>query len=191
MGGRDFGEPGAAGHVPDHGPIAAIAAPTVSRGKPVVYPRHQPPQNPPHAVLSTIPSDSHTWNLLFLQLTLEEQGWDVTNLGACVPVHTLVTESAARPPGLIVVSTVNGHGAEEAPALARAVRAAPALARVPLVIGGKLDTEGSSDPDAHPALTEAGFDAVLIGPNAVPRLLALLDSLSQRGHGKAYADALR
>lgn len=156
-----------------------------------MYLRRQPPESPPHAVLSTIPSDSHTWNLLFLQLLLEEQGWEVTNLGACVPVETLVTESAARPPGLIVVSTVNGHGAEEAPVLARAVRAEPALARVPLVIGGKLDTEGSTAPDAHPALTEAGFDAVLIGPNAVPGLLNLLDSLSQHGHGRAYADAVR
>lgn len=173
------------------GPIAAIAAPTASRGKPVLYQRHQPPESPPRAVLSTIPSDAHTWNLLFLHLLLEEQGWEVTNLGACVPVDTLVTESAAQPPGLVVVSTVNGHGAEEAPALARALRAVPALARVPLVIGGKLDTEGSVAPDAHPALTEAGFDAVLTGPNAVPRLLALLDSLSQRGHGRAYADAVR
>ncbi|WP_299541539.1 cobalamin B12-binding domain-containing protein [uncultured Streptomyces sp.] len=152
--------------------------------------RRQLPESPPHAVLSTIPSDSHTWNLLFLQLLLEEQGWEVTNLGACVPVETLVTECAARPPGLIVVSTVNGHGAEEAPALARAVRAEPALARVPMVIGGKLDTRGSTTADTHPAFTEAGFDAVLTGPNAVPGLLTLLDSLRQHGHGRAYADAV-
>ncbi|WP_328718080.1 cobalamin B12-binding domain-containing protein [Streptomyces sp. NBC_00247] len=152
--------------------------------------RSQSPQSPPHAVLSTIPSDSHTWNLLFLQLLLEEQGWEVTNLGACVPVETLVTESAARPPGLIVVSTVNGHGAEEAPALARAVRAEPALARVPLVIGGKLDTEGGTTPEDRSEFIEAGFDAVLIGPNAVPGLLALLDSLAQHGSGRAYADAV-
>ncbi|MFI0242121.1 cobalamin B12-binding domain-containing protein [Streptomyces sp. NPDC016845] len=156
-----------------------------------MYVRHQPSESPPHAVLSTIPSDSHTWNLLFLQLVLEEQGWEVTNLGACVPVSTLVTESAARPPGLIVVSTVNGHGAEEAPALARAVRAEPALAQVPLVIGGKLDTRGATGPDARPELTDAGFDAVLTGPNAVPRLLALLDSLSQRAHGRVHAHAAR
>ncbi|MGW6208825.1 cobalamin B12-binding domain-containing protein [Streptomyces sp. NPDC055089] len=154
-----------------------------------MYVRHHPPESPPHAVLSTIPSDSHTWNLLFLQLALEEQGWEVTNLGACVPVDTLVTESATCSPGLIVVSTVNGHGAEEAPALARAVRAEPALARVPLVIGGKLGTEGALAPEAHTALTGAGFDAVLTGPSAVPRLLALLDSLSRRGHGRDYANA--
>lgn len=88
-----------------------------------MYPHRQPPDSPRHAVLTTIASDSHTWNLLFLQLLLEEQGWEVTNLGACVPVDVLIEEATARPPGLIVVSTVNGHGAEEAPGLARAVRA--------------------------------------------------------------------
>lgn len=51
-----------------------------------------------NVVLSTIPSDSHTWNLLFLQLLLEEHGCEVTNLGACVPVATLVGESAQSGP---------------------------------------------------------------------------------------------
>ncbi|MFD7136487.1 cobalamin B12-binding domain-containing protein [Streptomyces sp. NPDC059894] len=156
-----------------------------------MYLRHPPPDSPRHAVLSTIPSDSHTWNLLFLQLLLEEQGWEVTNLGACVPVRTLIGESAARVPDLIVVSTVNGHGVEEGAALAREVRAEPVLRDVPLVVGGKLDTSGSADPDAHPALTAAGFDAVLTGPNAVPRLLALLDTLAEGSRGRAYADVAR
>ncbi|GGZ22742.1 hypothetical protein GCM10010300_77940 [Streptomyces olivaceoviridis] len=156
-----------------------------------MYPHHQPPDSPRHAVLTTIASDSHTWNLLFLQLLLEEQGWEVTNLGACVPVDVLVEEAAARTPDLIVVSTVNGHGAEEAPGLARAVRAVPALAEVPLVVGGKLDTSGSTGPDVHAALTDAGFDAVLTGASAVPGLLALLDGLPEHRHGRSHADAVR
>ncbi|MCX4850508.1 cobalamin B12-binding domain-containing protein [Streptomyces sp. NBC_00893] len=156
-----------------------------------MYPHRQPPDSPHHAVLTTIASDSHTWNLLFLQLLLEEQGWEVTNLGACVPVGVLIEEATARPPGLIVVSTVNGHGAEEATGLARAVRAVPALARVPLVVGGKLDTSGTIAPDVHASLTDAGFDAVLTGENAVPGLLALLDSLTEDRHGRSHADAVR
>ncbi|MEU2674397.1 cobalamin-dependent protein [Streptomyces sp. NPDC007164] len=156
-----------------------------------MYPHRQPPDSPPRAVLTTIASDSHTWNLLFLQLLLEEQGWEVTNLGACVPVGVLIEEATARPPGLIVVSTVNGHGAEEATGLARAVRAVPALARVPLVVGGKLDTSGTIAPDVHASLTDAGFDAVLTGENAVPGLLALLDALTEDRHGRSHADAVR
>ncbi|MER5361144.1 cobalamin-dependent protein [Streptomyces sp. NPDC002785] len=156
-----------------------------------MYPHRQPPDSPHHAVLTTIASDSHTWNLLFLQLLLEEQGWEVTNLGACVPVDVLIEEATARTPGLIVVSTVNGHGAEEATGLARAVRAVPALARVPLVVGGKLDTSGTIAPDVHASLTDAGFDAVLTGANAVPGLLALLDALPEHRHGRSHADAVR
>ncbi|MGW1430258.1 cobalamin B12-binding domain-containing protein [Streptomyces sp. NPDC001108] len=155
-----------------------------------MYPHRQPPDGPRHAVLTTIASDSHTWNLLFLQLLLEEQGWEVTNLGACVPVDVLIEEVSARTPGLVVVSTVNGHGAEEAPGLARAVRAVPALAGVPLVVGGKLDTSGTLAPEVHAALTDAGFDAILTGPNAVPGLLALLDALPQHRPGKPHADVV-
>ncbi|MFF2013914.1 cobalamin-dependent protein [Streptomyces sp. NPDC058195] len=156
-----------------------------------MYPHRQPPDSPRHAVLTTIASDSHTWNLLFLQLLLEEQGWEVTNLGACVPVDVLIEEATARTPGLIVVSTVNGHGAEEAAGLARAVRAVPALVRVPLVVGGKLDTSGTLAPDVHASLTEAGFDAVLTGANAIPGLLALLDTLPEHRHGRPQVDAVR
>ncbi|MCX4744347.1 cobalamin B12-binding domain-containing protein [Kitasatospora sp. NBC_01287] len=151
-------------------------------------------------VLSTIPSDSHTWNLLFLQLLLEEHGCAVTNLGACVPVATLVGESAQSRPDLIVISTVNGHGLHEGQDLARAVRASAELRQVPLVIGGKIDTAGSgADTDFLP-LFEAGFDAVLVGETAVPELLALLDRLPAAAAlapsaaalaRKAYAHATR
>jgi methylaspartate mutase sigma subunit len=158
----------------------------------VSLPRQSPPSVPaPRAVLSTVPSDSHTWNLLFLRLLLEEQGWQVVNLGACVPVETLVTACTTHRPDLVVVSSVNGHGAAEGPDVARAVRSAPGLAGVPLVIGGKLDTSGSSDPADFPQLTEAGFDAVFVGRQAVPGLLALLDRLAA-GDGtgrRAFADA--
>ncbi|MEY9946739.1 cobalamin B12-binding domain-containing protein [Kitasatospora sp. GAS1066B] len=155
-----------------------------------------------NVVLSTIPSDSHTWNLLYLQLLLEEHGCAVTNLGACVPVATLVGESAQVRPDLIVISTVNGHGLHEGLDLARAVRASEELRQVPLVIGGKLDTAGSrTDADFLPLL-EAGFDAVLVGETAVPELLALLERLPEPVarpltppagglDRRAYADAIR
>jgi methylaspartate mutase sigma subunit len=132
---------------------------------------------PPNVILTSIPSDSHTWNLLYLQLLLEEHGCEVTNLGACVPVDTLVAECVQVRPDLIVVSTVNGHGLHEAPDLARAVRDTPELADVPLVVGGKLDTAGSRDAAGFGRLAEAGFDAVLVGDGAVPALLSLVDRL--------------
>ena len=50
------------------------------------------------AVLSSTSSDSHMWNLIFIQLVLEEHGYRVTNLGACVPVDVLADQCAAQPP---------------------------------------------------------------------------------------------
>jgi methylaspartate mutase sigma subunit len=147
----------------------------------------------PRAVLGSIPSDSHTWNLLFLRLLMEEQGWDVTNLGACLPIETLVAESVQDRPDLIVISTVNGHGLHEGADVARAVRAVPELDGVPLVIGGKLDTDGAADPAAFGALRAAGFDAVLVGDAAVPEFMGLLRrphrTPARPARRKAYADA--
>ena len=39
------------------------------------------------------PSDAHTWNLVFLQLWLQERGYDVVNLGSPLPVPALVPVS--------------------------------------------------------------------------------------------------
>jgi methylaspartate mutase sigma subunit len=151
--------------------------------------------SPRKVVLSTIPSDAHTWNLLFLQLLLEEHGCAVTNLGACVPVETLVAESVRCRPDLIVLSTVNGHGVHEGLDVARAVRGRRELDGVPLVIGGKIDTAGSRTAADFRPLLDAGFDAVHVGVTAVPDFLALLERLPSVGHDgtgrRAYVDAAR
>ncbi|MCR6485766.1 cobalamin-dependent protein [Amycolatopsis sp. OK19-0408] len=111
-------------------------------------------------VLATIASDSHTWNLIFLELLLREWGHRVVNLGPCVPDALLRGECQARRPDLVVISTVNGHGADEGARLARTLRAAPGLGTVPLVIGGKLGT-GQEDPLVSARnLVDAGFSAV-------------------------------
>jgi methylaspartate mutase sigma subunit len=126
-------------------------------------------------VLSTIPSDSHTWNLLFLQLLMEENGWSVTNLGACVPVPMLVDESLSQEPDMIVISTVNGHGAQEGLDVITALRGEPALSDVPVLLGGKIDVSEARQRDDVGGLLAAGYDAVLIGDAAVPQFQHLLD----------------
>ncbi|MEV6626572.1 cobalamin-dependent protein [Amycolatopsis sp. NPDC051106] len=111
-------------------------------------------------VITTIASDSHTWNLIFLELLVREWGHRVVNLGPCVPDALLREECLRRRPDLVVVSTVNGHGADEGGRLARTLRAAPGLGTVPLVIGGKLGT-GQEDPAGSAgSLLDAGFTAV-------------------------------
>lgn len=113
---------------------------------------------PPEVVVTSVSSDAHTWNLVYLQLLLEELGCRVTNLGACVPDETVVAECAATRPLLIVVSSLNGHGCQDGIRLVGAIRRCPALLATPVVIGGKLDVDGGASPAAR--LLAAGFDAV-------------------------------
>jgi len=133
---------------------------------------------PRHAVLGTIPSDSHTWNLLFLQAMMAECGWSVTNLGACVPVPVLVDESLRRRPDMIVISTLNGHGAQEGLDVITALRAEPSLYRVPVCLGGKLGVSEVEQQGAIDDLIAAGYDAVLVGDGAVPAFRTLLDQVT-------------
>ncbi|MFI0743411.1 cobalamin B12-binding domain-containing protein [Streptomyces sp. NPDC021100] len=111
-------------------------------------------------LVSGLASDSHTWNLVFLQLLIEELGYDVVNLGPCVPDELLVRECRERTPALLVVSSVNGHGHQDGVRVIRKLRAEPGLAELPAVIGGKLGITGGEGTDHVAELMEAGFDSV-------------------------------
>ena len=111
-------------------------------------------------VLTTVSSDAHTWNLVYLQLLLEELGWRVTNLGACPPDDVVVEEFVRRRPDLVVISSLNGHGIQDGTRLIGAVRASPELVDLPVVIGGRLDVTGGGDGRNAERLLAAGFDAV-------------------------------
>jgi methylaspartate mutase sigma subunit len=130
-------------------------------------PRARPAGGGLSVVVTSVASDSHTWNLVFLQLTLEELGHRVVNLGACVPDDLLVTECLRRLPDLVVVSSVNGHGFFDGTRLIRRIREHPELATTPVVIGGKLGIAGGSGPgevgggrETRDQLRSAGYDAV-------------------------------
>ena len=132
-------------------------------------------------LISSTSSDAHTWNLVFLQLLVGEHGNEVHNRGACVPVELLVRECTRRSPELVVLSSVNGHGARDGVAAARAIRCVPALASLRVVFGGKLTTDGSLAPAERRALNDAGVDAVFTGPSAAEEFRRIL--------APAHADA--
>jgi len=111
-------------------------------------------------LVTTVISDSHTWNLVFLQLALEELGHDVRNLGPCVPPAEVVAECLRCRPDLVVVSTVNGHGLRDGAQLIELIRQRPELADLPVVIGGKLGIAGPAGLQSGARLRAAGFDAV-------------------------------
>ena len=113
------------------------------------------------ALLSTIASDSHSGNLVFMQYILAEKGYEVRNLGPCTPESMVLKEIANDCYDLIVVSTVNGHGYLEGPSLGRGIRKAESF-RHKLVIGGKISTDNSSESVLCKTqdLLLSGFDAV-------------------------------
>jgi methylaspartate mutase sigma subunit len=135
-------------------------------------------QNEKHTVLlSTVHSDSHMWNLVFLQLFLEENGNEVVNLGPCTPPDLVVSKAREVRPDLIVISTVNSHGHIDGLELVHALRSEPDLAGTRIVIGGKLGIEGEGNFRHGLALHNAGFDAVFEAStedDPGSRLLALL-----------------
>jgi methylaspartate mutase sigma subunit len=111
-------------------------------------------------LVSSVASDSHTWNLVFLQLLLEEMGHHVVNVGACVPDDLLIASCRRHQPDLVVISSVNGHGHHDGRRVIGELRSRPDLVGVPVVIGGKLGIGGVDNARHTDDLLRAGFDAV-------------------------------
>ena len=129
-------------------------------------------------VVTSVASDSHTWNLVYLQLALEELGHQVVNLGACVPDDLLVTECLRIRPDLVVVSTVNGHGFHDGRRLISRSRDCAELAEMPVVIGGKLGIAGPAGHEGRDQLRAAGFDAVFEEGAAITALTSMAGQLT-------------
>lgn len=137
------------------------------------------------ALISSFPSDAHTWNLVFLQLLVEEYGLEVHNLGACVPLEHLVDNCLALRPDLLVLSSVNGHGYTEGSRVIGVIRSTLGLEEMCVVIGGKLTTRGMLSEQEVRSLLEDGFDAVFSDECAVERFEDLLE---QRFAGSVVPD---
>ncbi|MFL6125210.1 cobalamin B12-binding domain-containing protein [Actinophytocola sp.] len=128
-------------------------------------------------LVTSVASDSHTWNLVYLQLALEELGHRVYNLGACVPDDLLVAQCRLRRPDLVVVSSLNGHGRHDGLRVIEKLRACQELAATAVVIGGKLGIRGPGRP-AHTALLRAaGYDEVFGDGAGIGSLAAFMRRL--------------
>jgi methylaspartate mutase sigma subunit len=150
-------------------------------------PTHIQPAHGREVILSSTASDSHTWNLIFLQLLLEEHGYRVANLGACVPDELLLEHCEAAEPDLVVLSSVNGHGYDDGARAVRLLRASPRLRATPIVVGGKLGI-GSDEPDRAAALLDAGVDAVFGDDRAgLDAFRALIDRIAADGRAAVLA----
>lgn len=111
----------------------------------------------PIALLTTIPSDSHNWNLIYIALFLEENGFKVINLGPSVPYDLLLDSCLQQQPDLLVVSTINGHGYIEGKELITRVRKLDCMKDKPVFIGGKLSTDENMSALYGVELEQAGY----------------------------------
>jgi methylmalonyl-CoA mutase cobalamin-binding subunit len=136
-------------------------------------------------LLSTGSSDSHTWNLVFLQLLLEEGGHEVINLGPCVPEEVFIDAVQRHQPDAIVISSVNGHGFLDGQRMAEVLRSDSVGKDIPAVIGGKLGILGDDNEQYADGLLKAGFDAVFTDSSSPEVVTAYLGELTgpseQRG----------
>ncbi|MDZ4679093.1 MAG: cobalamin-dependent protein [Saprospiraceae bacterium] len=114
----------------------------------------------PTALLTTIPSDSHNWNLIYMQLLLQENGFEVINLGACTTYEEVAQACCNIFPEIVVVSTVNGHGYLEGKTLIEKIRAIPEMKDIPVYIGGKLSTDKNMSYRYSVELENAGYSSV-------------------------------
>ncbi|NWB99001.1 cobalamin B12-binding domain-containing protein [Pseudomonas gingeri] len=132
----------------------------------------------PHCLLATVESDSHMWNLVYLQLWLTEHGFNVKNLGSCTPTELVLTSLEQHRTQLLVVSSVNGHGHSQGLELIRLVRQHhPDL---PCVIGGKLTTSEDQTRAVSQELLAAGYNQVFIGDDAISTFEIYLGTLDRK-----------
>ncbi|MEV0277725.1 cobalamin-dependent protein [Streptomyces sp. NPDC050610] len=140
-------------------------------------------------VVTSVSSDAHMWNLVFLQLLLEERGGEVINLGACVPDEVILAECRLARPDALVVSTVNGHGHLDGLRLIRKIRSDAELAGLRVVIGGKLGVRGAANARFSAELVDAGFDAAFESEAGLAEFDSFLGALENNSRRRELATA--
>jgi methylmalonyl-CoA mutase cobalamin-binding subunit len=114
-------------------------------------------------------------------MLLEENGYQVVNLGPCVPDDLLLSAVREERPLAIIISSVNGHGYRDGLRVVQAIRRDPGIGSVPVIMGGKIGIRGSEDLPYARELLAAGCDAVFTDSgeaHALPTLLARIGALA-------------
>lgn len=118
-------------------------------------------------LITTVQSDSHTWNLIYIQLLLEELGATVINLGCCVPIEETISAIELNNPDLVIVSSVNGHGYFQGKELIERAQRELEGCLPPFIIGGKLSTNTEKNELIDRDLLGVGYDAVFQSDDAI------------------------
>ena len=132
-----------------------------------------------NAILATLPSDSHTWNLVYIQLLLQEYGYNVENLGSCTPIYDIIEKAYEIKPSFIVISSINGHGYLEAQTLIQLLREEDFIQNIPVLIGGKLTTNGLLEQFQKEHLYKMGYSGVFPASDSIDDFRAYLNEESK------------
>lgn len=130
-----------------------------------------------NVILTGTPSDSHMWNLIFLELFLQENGCQVLNLGPCTPLEQVYRTLEKSFFDLVVISSVNGHLFQDAITM---IASFPHLASPhlpPFVVGGKIGISEKSAMFQKKKLLKLGYDDVFIEADSLDRFKKYLDYL--------------
>ncbi len=119
------------------------------------------------ALLTTIPSDCHSWNLIYMEMILQEMGYKVINLGVCVPYNVMEVACENMRPSIMVVSTVNGHGFIEGEKIIKKIRKNKKTKEIKVVIGGKINTGSINNNGDKSRLIAMGYDGVFVGDQSI------------------------
>lgn len=130
-------------------------------------------------LISSIPSDSHTWNLVYVQMLLQELGHETINLGQCVPIEDLIKSAHYHHPDLILISTVNGHGHIDGAEIIKRIKSCDLLRNIKVVIGGKIGIKGNDNIVYKNKLKQSGYDEVFCGVHSIAEFLKFIGAIKQ------------
>jgi methylaspartate mutase sigma subunit len=133
-------------------------------------------------ILTGTPSDSHIWNLIFMELFLQERHYRVHNLGACVPTTHLQDALKKLPCDLVVISSINGHLFQDAIKIISSFPKHSFSSLPPFILGGKMGIVQKDAAFQKRKLLKLGYDGVFIEKNALENFAQYLDRLASLKH---------
>lgn len=112
---------------------------------------------PPKVVIGTIGSDAHVTGQFILTRALEDAGFQVIRLGACVPQEEFIEAAVETGADAILVSSLYGMAAFDCEGL-REKCVEAGLQHVLLYIGGHLGTNREKWAEVEQRFLDLGFD---------------------------------
>lgn len=103
-------------------------------------------------------SDAHVVAIRLLQLFLEENGYQVINLGACAPLREVVETAARTRPLCIVLGTQNGHALEDVATLLPLKQ--EYAVSCPVLMGGNVSVGAKKSRESLDKLKAAGVTEI-------------------------------